>query len=170
MIKYLHFCFRQNFSLLSVKAFQILEIPNLYKGFVWPTHNVATGDRGAIVLSGENSEGLLCSDSMISSAILESNGFTSHRLGSGQIVIQFGQPYYVGSFRLLLWDPEIRSYRFYVQTSMDNECWTLAVDMREIDMTPSSQSVFNFAPRLVLYVKIIGIECSVKEDKVRIKL
>lgn len=155
---------------MALKAFQIPEIPNFYNGFVSPTHNVATEDRGGIVLSGENPAGLLYSSSMKSFTDSERIEYTNHRFGDGEIVIQLGQPYYVGSLRLLLWDSENRSYRFYVQTSLDRKNWVMAVDMREKDMSLSSVNVFKFPQRLVLYVKIIGTKCSIEEDEVRITL
>lgn len=131
-----------------------------------PTANVATIDHGAIVLTGENSECLLDRTSMISSGDSGRNEYTSHQFGDGEIVIQLGQPYYIGSIRLLLWDPENRKYQFYVQTSVDNINWTMAVDMRNNDMLYAP--VLKFAHRVVLYVKIIGTDCSIKEDKVSI--
>lgn len=100
--------------------------------------------------------------------VVESFEYTSHPFNDGEIVIQLGQPYYIESMRLLPWDPQNRTYRFYVQTSVDNINWTMAVDKRDKDMKSSSEDVFKFSLRLILYVKIIGTECSVKEDEVRI--
>lgn len=128
---------------------------------------MATNDRGAIVLSGKHTKGLLysCSRTMdLTDA--EANDYTSHPFGNGEIVIQLGQPYYVGSIRLLLWDPKNRSYGFYVQTSVDNNIWTLAVDMRDRDIESSSANDLQFTQRLVLYVKIIGTKCSLEGDEV----
>lgn len=128
------------------------------------TDNVATEDRGAIVISATNREGLLYRSN--SSAHDEKYSYTSPNL-DGYILIRFGQPYYVGSVRLLLLDSENRTYRFYIQTSTDNINWTMAVDMRNEDFNLSSETVFKFTQRLVLFVKIVGTECSFKENEVR---
>lgn len=149
---------------MSLQAFQVSVVPYVHNGFVMPTENVATKDRGACVQTGKNRKGLLYSTMSLADA--ERNEYTSHPFKEGDIIIQLGQPYYIGSIRLLLRDTDNRTYRFYVQTSLDNINWTMAVDMRNRDMNSSSESVFMFTLRLVVYVKIVGTESSNTADEV----
>lgn len=79
---------------------------------------------------------------------------SSIKTGSGVIVIQLGQPYYIGSMRLLLWDCDSRTYSFYIETSLNQKDWEMAVDKRE-DQHRSWQQ-FTFEPRPVVFIKIVG--------------
>lgn len=158
----------QVFAVVSLQAFQIPIVPYIHNGFVMPTDNVATGDHGAIVLTGKNKKCLIYSSSMMSSADAERYEYTIHAFSKGQILIRLGQPYYIGSIRLKLRNTENRTYRFYVQTSVDNVNWAMAVDMRNNDISPSTTSAFKFTQRLVLFVKIVGTKCSITEDEVNI--
>lgn len=74
--------------------------------------------------------------------------------GSGVIVIQLGQPYYIGSLRLLLWDCDSRTYSFYIETSINQKDWEIAVDKREEQLRSWQQ--FSFTPRPVVFFKIVG--------------
>lgn len=125
-------------------------IPDIFNGFVTPVENVATKDRGAIVLKDERN-------------IHDEN---IQILADKEIIIQLSQPYYIGSIRFLLCEVGSRTSRFYVQTSLDMNTWYMAVDQRHEDMV--SEPVLNFTPRLIVYVKIVGTQSSI--DKVKIKL
>lgn len=127
---------------------------------------MATKDHGAIVLTGNNRNGLLFNSS--SSANFQRSAYTSHLFGDGNIIIRLGQPYNIGSIRLLL-DEQNQSNRFTIQTSLDNQNWTMAVDRRDHDIQSSTaESICKFNERLVLYVKIVGTNCSNLTDGVRI--
>lgn len=117
------------------------------------TDNVATEDRGAIVISVSNREGLLYRSNSAAD-------FKNYLCED----IRFGQPYYVGSIRVLLQDTENWAYRFYVQTSLDDISWTMAVDMRNKDFNSSSETLLKFTHRLVLFVRIVNTKCSFKDD------
>lgn len=145
--------FQQIFALISLKAFHIPYVPIIKNGFVTATCNVATKECGAIVLTGKNCKDLLFNSSCRADS--ERTVYTSHLFGDGNIIVQLGQPCYIGSLRLLLCDDQNQSYRFSIQTSLDNRKWTMAVDRSEKDV--SSESIFRFTERLVLYVKIIEI-------------
>lgn len=59
------------------------------------------------------------------------SGYTCHQLGSGAILVQLGQPYIIGSIRLLLWDCDDRSYSYYVETSVNYVDWEIVADKRK---------------------------------------
>lgn len=88
-------------------------------------------------------------------------GYTCHQLGSGNILIQLGQPYLISSFRILLWDCDERTYSFYIETSINETDWTLVVDKRN-ERLQSWQS-FYFEPRIISYIRIVGTFNSANE-------
>lgn len=55
-------------------------------------------------------------------------GYTCHQLSSGAIVVQLAQPYIIGSMRMLLWDCDDRNYSYYIETSVNDCRWDLAID------------------------------------------
>lgn len=135
-------------------------VPTLINGLVSPTHNVATVDMSAQVIEGV---------SRIRNTLLNGDvtnydwdcGYTCHQLGSGAILIQLGQPYYIGSLRLLLWDCDERTYCFYIETSTNQKDWEMAIDKRR-EHQHSWQS-YTFNPRPVVFIKIVGTYNSANE-------
>lgn len=87
----------------------------------------------------------------------------SNQSGSGVIVIQLGQPYCIDSLRLLLWDCDMRTYSFYIETSINQKDWEMAVDKQE-EQLRSWQS-FIFTPRPVVFIKIVGTHNTANEVK-----
>lgn len=140
--------------MVTLKAFHIENIPPILNGFAVPIENVATIFQGARVIKGNNPIGFLYNDHTNTSP--SRIGYTS-----SEIIVQLGQPYHIGSLRLLLWQPEVRSYRFQVKTSLDNVIWEMAGGIGS-ESTYSS-TFLTFRSRLVLYVKIIGYSTSVDE-------
>lgn len=171
---------QQEFYLNSLKAFHIEDVPYILHGFSVPRENVATHDRGAIVRSGVNGPGLLFDTYTMSATDCHRDDYTSHRIAKDEmILLRFGQPYHIESIRMLLYGADNRTYRFYVETSVDNEKWEMAVDMRETDSSsicdgvdPAERlakdvtDVFTFEKRLVVWIKIVGTKCSIENDKV----
>jgi BTB/POZ domain-containing protein 9 len=88
-------------------------------------------------------------------------GYTCHQLNSGNILIQLGQPYFISSFRILLWDCDERTYSFYIETSINETDWDLVVDKRN-ERLQSWQS-FHFEPRIISYIRIVGTFNSANE-------
>lgn len=133
-----------------------------------PKDNVATYSKGATVITGENGKELLFdSNTMLPATESDRSEDTSHTIGENEkILIQLGQPYYIESVRLILCDKDNRTYRFYIETSVDAKHWEMAVDMRNTDVNSSASSVFTFNKRLVLWIKIVGTECSITDEKV----
>lgn len=141
------------FHVVTLEAMYTANMPKLVNGLVAPTHNVATVEKSAIVVEGV---------SRTRNALLNGetrnydwdSGYTCHQLGSGVIIVQLGQPYFIGSLRLLLWDCDERTYCFYIETSTNLKNWEMVVDKRN-EQTRSWQN-FTFNPRPVVYIKIIG--------------
>lgn len=81
--------------------------------------------------------------------------FTCHQRND-QIVLQLNQPYYIGSLRMLLGCAGSHSnqYSFYIETSLDNENWQMAVDKRDDSLSGWQQ--FEFEERTTVFVKIVG--------------
>lgn len=137
---------RDTFEVANIEAMYIKrrDTPN---DFLRPTNNVADVDLGAIVLEGHGD-----TDGMLVENMAE---YTYHKK-DGQILLQLNQPYYISSVRMLLGSNMSYSneYSFYIQTSLDNENWQMAVDKH--DETLSGWQQFVFDERLVTFVKIIG--------------
>lgn len=94
-----------------------------------PPDNVATFGKGAVVIKNEKTE-----------------------MANREIIIQLGQPYYIGSVRIPFWEAGKATPQFYIETSVDMQIWNIAVDRRieNVDLSP----VFHFIPRLTVFVRI----------------
>jgi BTB/POZ domain-containing protein 9 len=64
------------------------------------------------------------------------------------------QPYMVSTMKLLLWDKDERSYRYFVETSVDCSYWKMVVDWRDVDC--KSWQFLQFDERPVVYIRITG--------------
>lgn len=128
-------------------------LPAIVNGFVAPITNVATVDLSAMVIKGVSRTRNALLNGDVKNYDWDS-GYTCHQLGSGDIVIQLGQPYHIGSMRLLLWDCDERTYCFYIETSTDLKTWEMAVDKRNENLR--SWQTLTFTPRPVVFIKIIG--------------
>lgn len=103
------------FHVVSLEAYYVASIPELVNDLIVPSVNVATVEKSAYVMQGV---------SRTRNALLNGDvknydwdgGYTCHQLGSGEISIQLGQPYIIGSIKILLWDCDERAYSFYVET------------------------------------------------------
>lgn len=148
------------FHLVSLQAMFTEKVPNLVDGLVAPKLNVATVEQSATVLEGV----ARYKNSLLNGNIKDYDwdcGYTCHQLGSGNILIQLGQPYLIGSFRILLWDCDERSYSFYIETSTNETDWEMAVDKKE-ERLQSWQS-FTFKPRPITFIRIVGTYNSANE-------
>lgn len=76
------------------------------------------------------------------------------KIGGDAIIVQLSQPYYIGSLRLLLWDRDDRTYSFYVETSVNQSDWEMAVDKRDEHL--QSWQTLTFTPRPTVFLKIVG--------------
>lgn len=161
------------FHVVALEAYYTTKVPTLVNGLILPTYNVATVDMSALVIEGVSRTRNALLNGDIKNYDWDS-GYTCHQLGkwinsismhsvpepssiktgSGVIVIQLGQPYYIGSMRLLLWDCDSRTYSFYIETSLNQKDWEMAVDKREEQHRSWQQ--FTFEPRPVVFIKIVG--------------
>lgn len=129
------------------------QIPALCNGFVAPISNVATVEMSAnVVLGVSRARNALINGDYV--AYDWDSGYTCHQLGSGEILIQLGQPYWLSTMRILLWDIDERLYSFYVETSTNRRTWDMAVDKRNEQLR--SWQPLAFTPRPVVFIKIVG--------------
>lgn len=122
-------------------------------GLLIPDFNVASISNSACVI-----EGVSRSRNALINGDWENydwdTGYTCHQVGSGAIVIQLPQPYWIDSMRLLLWDIDSRTYSYYVEVSIDQSNWHLVHDRREGSCR--SWQLINFPGRAVVFIRIIG--------------
>ncbi|XP_053950213.1 BTB/POZ domain-containing protein 9 [Anastrepha ludens] len=148
------------FHVVGLEAMYTVSIPKVINGIVAPTSNVARTDMSAIVVDGV---------SRTRNALLNGDyvnydwdsGYTCHQLGSGEIVVRLGQPYVIGSMRLLLWDCDDRTYSFYIETSVNQKDWHIVVDKRNEHMR--SWQNFSFTPRPIVFIRIVGTRNTANE-------
>lgn len=79
------------FHLVSLEAMFTLNVPLIIDGLVCPKGNVATVEKSAIVLEGVSRN----KNSLLNGNVKDYDwdcGYTCHQLGSGNILIQLGQP------------------------------------------------------------------------------
>lgn len=148
------------FHLVSVEAMLAHNVPKIVNGIVAPRQNVATVEKSAIVLEGVSRN----KNSLLNGNVKDYDwdcGYTCHQLGSGNILIQLGQPYLIDTFRILLWDCDERTYSFYIETSVNLENWDLVVDKKS-ERLQSWQS-FSFEARPITYIRIVGTFNSANE-------
>ncbi|KAH8386811.1 hypothetical protein KR093_002722, partial [Drosophila rubida] len=148
------------FHLVGLEAMHTINVPKLIDGFVAPDANVATMEMSAIVTDGvsHTRNGLINGDY---ARYDWDSGYTCHQLGSGEIVVRLGQPYYVGSMRLLLWDCDDRTYSYYIETSTNRNNWQMVVDKRT-EKARSWQNL-HFAPRPIVFIRIVGTRNTANE-------
>ncbi|KAH8238295.1 hypothetical protein KR032_002809 [Drosophila birchii] len=148
------------FHVVGLEAMHTAKVPHLIDHFVAPKANVATIEMSAIVTDGVSRT----RNALINGDYVRydwDSGYTCHQLGSGEIVVRLGQPYHVGSMRLLLWDCDDRTYSFYIETSTNRKDWQMVVDRRN-DKARSWQN-FHFTPRPVVFIRIVGTRNTANE-------
>jgi len=137
------------------EAIQTTEIGS--NGVMVPVCNVATIERGAIVVEGVSRH---------RSTLLNGNteqydwedGYTCHQVGSGSIIVLLNQPYILSSLSLLLWDCDTRTYSYIASVSHDRKVWDDVINMS--NERCSSWQHLTFEPRPVSYIRIIGTQNS----------
>ncbi|XP_055617391.1 BTB/POZ domain-containing protein 9 [Toxorhynchites rutilus septentrionalis] len=148
------------FHVVALEAMFTEKTTPVLNGIVVPSNNVATVDRSAFVVEGVSRTRNVLLNGDVKNYDWDS-GYTCHQLGSGVILVQLGQPYWIGSLRLLLWDCDDRSYSFYIETSTNLKQWEMVVDRRN-DLLKSWQH-FGFDARVVVYIKIVGTHNTANE-------
>ncbi|XP_055911449.1 BTB/POZ domain-containing protein 9 [Eupeodes corollae] len=148
------------FHVVCLEAMYTANMPKVIDGFVAPTSNIATIEMSATVVEGvSRTRNALLNGDFVNYDW--DSGYTCHQLGSGEILVRLGQPYYIGSMRLLLWDCDQRTYNFYIETSVNQKDWQIVVDKR----TESAKSWQNFAfpPRPMVFIRIVGTRNTANE-------
>ncbi|XP_055594610.1 BTB/POZ domain-containing protein 9 [Uranotaenia lowii] len=148
------------FHVVALEAMFTEKTTPVVNGILAPSFNVATVDRSATVVEGVSRTRNVLLNGDVKNYDWDS-GYTCHQLGSGVILVQLGQPYWIGSLRLLLWDCDDRSYSFYIETSTNLKQWDMVVDKRN-DLLKSWQH-FTFDPKVVVYIKIVGTQNTANE-------
>lgn len=148
------------FHCVALEAYYSKNCPVRVNGIVAPTKNIATLDRSAVVLEGVSRTRNALLNGDVKNYDWDS-GYTCHQLGSGAITIQLGQPYYLSSCRILLWDCDERSYSFFIESSIDQKNWDVIVDKRNAQL--KSWQHMTFTPRPIVYIRIVGTFNSVNE-------
>lgn len=148
------------FHLVSMQAMLTQNVPKIVDGLIAPKLNVACVEKSAVVIEGVSRN----KNSLLNGNTTDYDwdcGYTCHQLGSGNILVQLGQPYLISSFRILLWDCDERTYSFYIETSVNQVDWELVVDKKN-ERLQSWQS-FTFEPRPISYIRIVGTYNSANE-------
>jgi hypothetical protein len=83
------------------------------------------------------------------------------------LILLLAQPYMISSMKLLLWDLDGRSYRYFIETSVDKSYWKIAADRRNEDC--KSWQTLQFDPRPVVYIRITGTHNTVINGNVSLK-
>lgn len=148
------------FHCVALEAYYARNCPVRVNGIVAPVKNIATLDRSAVVLEGVSRTRNALLNGDVKNYDWDS-GYTCHQLGSGAITIQLGQPYYLSSCRILLWDCDERAYSFFIESSIDQKNWDVIVDKRNAQL--KSWQHMSFSPRPIVYIRIVGTFNSVNE-------
>ncbi|KAI4466825.1 Galactose-binding-like [Holotrichia oblita] len=148
------------FHLVALEAMFTPKTPKLLGDIIVPKYNVATLSKSAVVIEGvsRSRHALLNGDTKHYDW---DHGYTCHQLGSGAILIQLGQPYIISSLRLLLWDCDDRSYSYYIESSVNIWDWEVLVDRTRENC--QSWQVVRFAPRPVVFIRIVGTRNTANE-------
>ncbi|XP_055299685.1 BTB/POZ domain-containing protein 9-like [Sitodiplosis mosellana] len=122
--------------------------PEFIDGFMKPRNNFAKTEFGTTILQGVGANNMLNANP---------DEFTCHEIGS-YILLQFNQPLYIDSFRMLLGNNmnRLNKYSFYIETSLDKKNWKMAVDKRNESL--SGWQEFDFESRPANFIKITGTQ------------
>uniref|UniRef100_A0A2M4BHM5 BTB/POZ domain-containing protein 9 n=2 Tax=Anopheles marajoara TaxID=58244 RepID=A0A2M4BHM5_9DIPT len=155
-----HNTVNQVFHVVALEAmFTETTIP-VVGGILAPSCNVADVDLSATVVEGVSRTRNVLLNGDVKNYDWDA-GYTCHQIGTGAILIQLGQPYWISSLRLLLWDCDNRSYSFFIEVSTNLKEWETVVDKRA-DHLKSWQS-FTFPPKVVVYIRIVGTHNTANE-------
>ncbi|XP_053674687.1 BTB/POZ domain-containing protein 9 [Anopheles nili] len=150
------------------KAFHVVALDAMFtcsttpvvEGILDPAYNVATVEKSATVMEGVSRTRNVLLNGDVKNYDWDS-GYTCHQIGSGVILIQLGQPYWIRSLRLLLWDCDSRSYSFYIEVSPNMKDWEVVVDKQSERL--KSWQHFTFLPKVVVYIRIVGTHNTANE-------
>ncbi|RZF39905.1 hypothetical protein LSTR_LSTR010533 [Laodelphax striatellus] len=137
------------------------------RGCLLPEENMAHPKYGTQVVQGEMRSALLNGDTV--NYDME-RGYTRHTISGDKtaaaandqaILIKLGKQAIVNHVKMLLWDRDLRSYSYYIETSMDQKDWTRIVDHTNY-FCRSWQFLF-FEPTVVRYIRLVGTNNTVNK-------
>lgn len=85
------------------------------------------------------------------------SGYTRHSIsdsGDLNIVVELGTISIINHIKVLLWDRDIRSYSYYIETSVNQNNWERVIDHTKY-MCRSWQFLY-FPSRAVRFIKLVG--------------
>ena len=133
----------------------------LSRGILRPDENVATMSLGAYVVNSLSSSTLLGDEAPCWTHRNEPDHYTNHEIMTPDqggeergIKIRLGLPSIINCIRLLLWNGDLRSYSYYVQTSVDDQTWQTVVDYS--DAYCRSWQELRFERHVVRYIRVVG--------------
>ncbi|XP_076060174.1 BTB/POZ domain-containing protein 9-like isoform X2 [Oratosquilla oratoria] len=148
------------FHVVAFEAYFSKQEVELLKGIIVPKENIALVNKSAVVIEGVSRS----RNNLLNGDIYNydwDSGYTCHQLGSGSICIQLGQPYWISSCKLLLWDCDDRSYSYCMESSINGRDWEILVDKTR-EACRSWQTI-TFTPRIIVYIKISGTHNTANE-------
>ncbi|XP_068911776.1 BTB/POZ domain-containing protein 9-like isoform X2 [Tenebrio molitor] len=140
-----------DFQLIFFEAYFKATIPKFIGDIICPITNVATLSKKAMVIEGDYPDALINGNF---STYTDYEGYSRHTILKDQIMVQLAQPYMLSSMKLLLWDRDERSYRYFIETSVDKSNCEIAADRRNEDC--KSWQILQFDQRPVIYIRITG--------------
>jgi BTB/POZ domain-containing protein 9 len=146
-------------DLVFFEAYFKATVPKIIGDIICPITNVATLSKKAMVIEGANPNELINENFTKYDG---RTGYSWHTIGKDKIMVQLAQPYMISSMKLLLWDLDGRSYRYFIETSVDKSNWKIAADRRNEDC--KSWQTLQFDPRPVVYIRITGTHNTVIND------
>ncbi|XP_039153980.1 BTB/POZ domain-containing protein 9-like [Drosophila simulans] len=140
------------FHVVSLEAMHTAKVPRLVDHFVAPKRNAAT-----IEMSANVTDAVSRMVNMVINGSCMHNEWDSEytylSFGIGEISVRLGQPYYLGSLRMLLWDSNDHNYSLFIEISTNREEWQMILDRRNV--RSCSWQNFHFMPRPVVYIRIV---------------
>lgn len=85
------------------------------------------------------------------------SGYTRHSIsdtGDQNIVVELGTISIINHIKLLLWDRDVRSYSYYIETSVNQSNWERVVDHTKYNCR--SWQFLYFGSRAARYIKLVG--------------
>ena len=148
------------FQLVTLKACFNTEQVKVIDGYLCPSYNVATEEKGACLIDGVSHEHNALINGHYKNFDWDS-GYTCHQLNSGFITIQLAQPYLISNMKLLLWDLDNRAYSYYIEFSLDNSNWTTVVDNRDKNCQSWQHLKVERTP--AVFIRIVGTNNTANE-------
>lgn len=128
-----------------------------------PEVNVATSTYGSKTIRGSNPSSLLNGDiTNYDNGTCLNRGLPSRIflicclkgvIGDG-IIVELGSIFFINHIKLLLWDGDLRSGSYYIETSVDQNNWKRHIDYTEHKCR--SWQFLHFQSHPVRYIKLVG--------------